>query len=242
GRQLLLQPADLRLQPPPLGVELLPAGVDRLGELHDLRRLALELADPPADRRDVVLQRLQLAGVGDRAGVQLLLRLGGALGQRGHLVLESLLAAGELVPALVDLGDLGLDLGEGGPHVGELGALRQSLALDGQLVEAGVPGLDREQRLPATHRRRTLSSDGWPPDITWPRSGRRGAGRCRRARSPRPTGAGSSWAAPAPRRPRGHRPPGHHRRRGPGRPRPPAAGAWRAGAVPAARRPAVPAV
>ena len=44
--------------------------VEGLDLLHDLELLVLELGDPPLQRRDLVLQRLELAGVADRAAVE----------------------------------------------------------------------------------------------------------------------------------------------------------------------------
>jgi hypothetical protein len=113
--------------------------------------VVLELADAPADRSHVVLQRLQLAGVADCARVEPLLGLGGTLVERGDLVLEALLTAAELAMSLIDCGDLGVDRRQllGGRR--ELGPLRQRVAPARQLHDTNVVVLDCEERLPSTH-------------------------------------------------------------------------------------------
>ena len=134
----------LALEPLALGLQRGELGVHRLGQLHDLELLVLDLADAPADRGDVVLQGLQLAGVADRPRVQLLLRLVGPLGERRHLVLEPLLAARELAPALVDGGEPAVELCDLLVDGDQLRPLGQRVEAARQLVDAGVVGLDGE--------------------------------------------------------------------------------------------------
>ena len=77
--------------------------VERLDLLHELELLILELRDPPLQRTDLVLHRLQLAGVADRAAVQGLVVLGGLVVDRRDVVFQALLGPGQVMPVGLDL-------------------------------------------------------------------------------------------------------------------------------------------
>ncbi len=152
-----------------LGVELGHLRLDRLGELHDLELLVFEAADAAPERGDVVLQGLQLPGVGNRARVEPLVGLADALVEGGDLVLEALLAAGQLAPPVLDDRRPGLEGGDRLSVGGQLGPLGQCLRAVRQLVDVRVVGLYGQERLPTGHRRPTLPAPR--PDPTAGRQG-----------------------------------------------------------------------
>ena len=188
GLDLDLLLGDLRPERRGALVELGPAarrpqqvGVERLDLLHQLELLVLELGDPPLERPDLVLQRLQLAGVADRPAVQRLVVLGRPVGQRRDLVLQLLLGPSELVALRLDLGDRDLERAELAHRRVEVGPARQVSPPVHQLVDGRVVLLDGEEGVPATHARPSwhvtaTSSAGrsWS-GATWSSEGRPGS-------------------------------------------------------------------
>src|SRR5262245_4095979 len=174
------EPIALGLEPIALAGELGPLGVDRLDELHDLQLVVLQLADAPADRRHVVLQRLQLTRVRHRSRVELLLGLVGPFAQGRDLVLQALLAPGQLVAPPLDVGELAIDGNDVVLYLREVGPDLQRLHPVVELVGAGVVFLDGEEGGPTAHQPATLSGvAGFPaisPDPQVHRPGGRAGG------------------------------------------------------------------
>ena len=116
---------------------------DRLGQLHDLEKVVLERPLPASQRVALVRERLQLTRHG--SGGKLPVDLAALLLDRGHLVLQPLLAAGEIGVAARQLLELGFHIGQRRFERVDIGALGQMGPTVTKLIETSVGVLEREE-------------------------------------------------------------------------------------------------
>ena len=112
---------------------------------HDLELGVLELADAAVQRDQLVLEPLEVLGVGDRTGVEALLVADPAGLDLLDVVVGLALGPGEVVDLDLEVGGLPAQRGAAALEVAQLGPLRRVGGLVAQRVETAVELLHVEE-------------------------------------------------------------------------------------------------